>query len=63
MLNNPDNHTKDDLSNYVQLIKMVDLINNPRIEIRTNPKATTKYKFLLDILGIPKKKKTRIKKA
>ena len=56
MLNNPDNYTKEDLANYVELIKLVNLVDNPRIEIKTNPRATTKYKFLQDILGIPKKR-------
>ena len=59
MLNKPDNYTKEDLANYVELIKLVNLIDNPRIEIRTNPRATIKYKFLQDILGIQKKRKRR----
>ena len=57
MLNKPSEgeYTDEDLLRYLELIKLVDLINNPR-EIKGNPKGTLKYKFLAGILGLKRRR-------
>ena len=57
MLNKPSDgeYTDEDLLRYLELIKLVDLINNPR-ENKGNPKGTLKYRFLAGILGLKRKR-------
>ena len=44
MLNKPADYTGDDLNKYLELVKDVDLINNPReYVLKGNPKSTLKY--------------------
>ena len=58
MLNKPDDgdYTDEDLLKYTDLVKSVNLINNPR-EVKGNPRSTLKYKFLERILGIKRKRR------
>ena len=52
MLNKPENYTPEDLTNYKELIKIVNLIDNPReIGLNGKPYGTVKSKFLRKILA------------
>ena len=43
MLNKPDNYIEEDLTRYIELVKLVDLINNPhQFGQKGNPKGSLK---------------------
>ena len=59
MQNSPDNYSENDINKYSQLIELVDLIDHPRKIGKGNYKITSKYKFLLKLLGIDTSKKVK----
>ena len=59
MLNKPDDgdYTEDDLDNYKEIVKMTNLIDNPRSTTsKAHYKNTSKYKFLENLFYIGRKR-------
>ena len=58
MLNKPDSYDMEDYNNYTELVKSINLIDNPRALIPGgSPKKTSKYKFLVKLLIGRKRKR------
>lgn len=58
MLNKPDNYDSEDYNNYTELVKSINLIDNPQTLIPQGvPKMTSKYKFLVKLLVGRKRKR------
>ena len=50
MLNEPDEYTEDDLETYKDIVKVTDLIDNPRLtNSKSYYKTTKKYEFLSEL--------------
>ena len=58
MLNKPDNYDLEDYNNYMELVKSINLIDNPQTLIPQGvTKMTSKYKFLVKLLVGRKRKR------
>ena len=57
-VNKPDSYDMEDYNNYTELVKSINLIDNPRaLTPERSPKRTSKYKFLVKLLIGRKRKR------